>query len=60
MEKEICSECKKLISGHTTDELFSCKLKWAKRQESISEEEATESFRQIKSGEYARMKQNKK
>jgi hypothetical protein len=57
--KEICSECNRRLDEHTANELFSCKLSWAKRQQSISDEEAAESFNKIKSGEYARMKQDK-
>jgi hypothetical protein len=59
MNTEICGECKRPVVNHTANEMFLCKLKEAKRQKPISDEEAAESFNKIKSGEYARMRQNK-
>ncbi|MGI0004519.1 MAG: hypothetical protein ACREAX_04395 [Candidatus Nitrosotenuis sp.] len=58
-EQEICSYCKRSIDDHTRGELFSCNLEIAKKP-TLTDDEATESFNKIKSGEYARMKQDNK
>lgn len=59
-EQEICSHCKRSIDNHTKNELFSCNLALAKQEPIMTDDEATESFNKIKSGEYARMKQENK
>jgi len=55
----ICGNCKKAIGEHTKDELFSCNLEIAKKDESqITEKEILDEFNEIKSGEFHRMGEN--
>jgi hypothetical protein len=60
-ENSICKHCKRSDDEHTRNESFACSLAIAKSNEpDLTEEELTYYFNETKSGEFSRMKENKK
>ena len=58
---EVCENCKREIDFHTQEELLNCKLNIAKKIDSeITEEDITNYFNEIKSGEFSRMSERQK
>lgn len=58
---EICSHCSRSVDEHTKKELVSCMLEIAKKTDSgLTDEEVTEYFNKVKSGEFFRMSESQR
>ena len=61
MNEKICSNCSKPVDDHTKKELVSCMLEIAKTSNfGLTDEDVTEYFNKIKSGEFFRMAEKSK
>ena len=61
MNEKICSNCSRPVDDHTKKELVSCMLEIAKTSNlELTDEDVTEYFNKIKSGEFFRMTESQK